>query len=391
MSPKKVLYLLGITILLGMFAQNLFMPILPAMQEDFQTSAYMINWTISIFTIMLAVMQMIYGPFVDRLGRKRVIIPALILYAVASIGCYLVDSIYWLLFFRALQGAGVAAIPIVAATIIGDLFSGHDRAKAMGTYQMVIALGPALGPLLGGWIGVIGGHSAVFLFLAISAVLLVVFNAALLPETKNNQATSGGFALGSFRDILFHPVGAAVILLGFTQMYAYYCFLLFIPLQMTNRYGISVEKIGLLYLVVSIVFIISTRMSGLLQRTWGSRKALLIVSILNVLATFLFMAVADVSLPLLYISSALFALTLGFGLSIHPTLLSEVFEKERATAIGLYNFIRYSGMAAGPVVGAILFDIGGTWLEFGIAGLLIAVATLFATQKIKITASSSQV
>ncbi|TQK75251.1 putative MFS family arabinose efflux permease [Brevibacillus sp. AG162] len=391
MSPKKVLYLLGITLILGMFAQNLFMPILPAMQHEFQTSATMINWTVSIFTLMLAIMQIIYGPFIDRFGRKRVMIPALILYMIASIGCYLVDSIYGLLFFRALQGAGFAAIPIVAATIIGDLFTGNNRASAMGTYQMLLALSPALGPLLGGWIGGIGGHSAVFLFLAISAVFLVGINATLLPETKRHQATSsGGFTLGSFRHILLHPVGASVILIGFSQMYAYYCFLLFLPVQLTNHYAISVEQIGLVFLLVSAVFIISSKLSALLQNRWGARTTLVVTTGSNALAMFLFMTAADVSFLLLVITSTLFALTLGVGMSAHTILLSEVFEAERATAIGVYNFIRYTGMAAGPVVGAMLLEWGGVWLEFGMAGILIALATLFARQKVKRTAASMQ-
>lgn len=71
MNAKKVLMLLGITILFGTFAQNLFMPILPAMQQEFQTSAFLVNLTISLFTVMLAVMQIVYGPLVDQYGRKK--------------------------------------------------------------------------------------------------------------------------------------------------------------------------------------------------------------------------------------------------------------------------------------------------------------------------------
>ncbi len=65
---------------------------------------------------------------------------------------------------------------------------------------------------------------------------------------------------------------------------------------------------------------------------------------------------------------------------VHTTLLSEVFEQERATAIGVYNLIRYMGMAAGPVAGAAMYGAGGTWLEFGAAGLLLLLAVLFAAK-----------
>lgn len=82
-------------------------------------------------------------------------------------------------------------------------------------------------------------------------------------------------------------------------------------------------------------------------------------------------------------ASALFGFTLGIGMPTHTTLLSEVFEKERATAIGVYNFIRYIGMAAGPVVGAALYGLGGNWLEFGLAAVVIAAAVLFARVQIR--------
>ncbi|GED72292.1 MFS transporter [Brevibacillus reuszeri] len=390
MNPKNVLFLLGVTILLGTFAQNLFMPILPAMQEEFHTTAYIINWTISIFTVALAVMQIVYGPLIDLWGRKKVMVPALILYMLASFGCYMVESIYPLLFFRALQGIGFAAIPIVAATVIGDLFSGQKRAEAMGTYQMMLGIGPAIGPLLGGWIGGVGGHSAVFLFLAISAVFLLIANTTLLPETKKEQSAAGGFHFRMFGYVLKQPIGASVILLGFTQMFTYYSFLLYIPVQLTNHYQLSAEQIGLVFLLVSATFMISSKVSGKVQKRLGTRWALLVTAGANALATFLFMALADVSLILLVIASACFGFTLGIGMPVHTTLLSEAFEKERGTAIGVYNFIRYGGMAAGPVVGIALFGWGGTWLEFGVAGLTIAGAVLFAGRKVGLLAVGSR-
>ncbi|MDN4092256.1 MFS transporter [Brevibacillus agri] len=380
MDAKKVLVLLGVTILLGTFAQNLFMPILPAMQKAFATSEYWINLTISLFTVMLAVMQIVYGPLVDRFGRKKVLIPALVLYALASVGCYLADSIASLLVFRAIQGAGFAAIPIVAATMIGDLFAGNGRANAMGTYQMMLAVGPAIGPLLGGWIGGVGGHSAVFAFLAVTAVLLLIGNGLLLPETKNSQTAARSFHLRAYCDIFRQPTGAAVILLGFAQMFTYYCFLLFIPVELTHRYHLSSERIGLLFLLTSVVFMISSKLAARVQKRWGSRKALVWTAGMHAVATFLFMAAADASLVLLVVTSALFALALGIGMPVHTTLLSEVFEQERATAIGVYNLIRYMGMAAGPVAGAAMYGAGGTWLEFGAAGLLLVLAVLFAAK-----------
>ncbi|WP_238933353.1 MFS transporter [Brevibacillus choshinensis] len=100
------------------------------------------------------------------------------------------------------------------------------------------------------------------------------------------------------------------------------------------------------------------------------------------LATLLFMVTTSVSLPLMLVANAIFGFTLGIGMPVHTTLLSEVFEKERGTAIGVYNFIRYLGMAAGPVGGAALLGLGGSWLEFGFAGIVVGCSALFARTQI---------
>ena len=86
--------------------------------------------------------------------------------------------------FRAVQAIGIAAIPVVSATIIGDLFEGKERGEAMSLYQMLLALAPAIGPLIGGYLGSINGHLSVFLFLSILGILLLMINLSLLPETK---------------------------------------------------------------------------------------------------------------------------------------------------------------------------------------------------------------
>lgn len=159
-----ILYVVCMSALLGSFAQNIYTPILPMIQNSFQTSLYLVNVTVSLFTFVLAIMQLIYGPLIDTKGRKSVLIPSLIISTIGSIGCAFSPNVYLFLFFRAVQAIGIAAIPVVSATIIGDLFEGKERGEAMSLYQMLLALAPAIGPLIGGYLGSINGHLSVFLF-----------------------------------------------------------------------------------------------------------------------------------------------------------------------------------------------------------------------------------
>ncbi|MEJ8547614.1 MFS transporter [Brevibacillus borstelensis] len=373
-GASAILYLLGITILIGSFSQNLFLPILPDMQQTFHASTFTINLTVSVFTLMLAAMQLVYGPLVDRIGRRKVLLPALLLFVAASVGCAYAPSIYPLLFFRALQGIGFAAIPIVAATVIGDLFEGAKRADAMGTYQMMLGLGPALGPLLGGWLGAVGGHSLIFLFLAASSLLLLGANGWLLPETRPAGLTPPKKGWEQMVGILPHPVGGSVIFIAFAQMFTYYSFLVFLPAHAAHSYGLTPGEIGVLFLSVSLVFIASSKMSRFLLRFLRIERALLMAAIANAVGTLLFMITANLSLTAMIASSMVYILTLGIGMPLHTAVLSEAFMNERATAIGMYNFVRYVGMAAGPIIGAFLFKLGDSWLQFGFAGLFIAVS-----------------
>src|SRR5574343_349762 len=105
------------------------------------------------------------GPFsIDRYGRRRVILAALLLFALASLGCLLATSIGQLWFWRAWQGVTAGAGIVVSRAIVRDLFAGVEAQKLMSRITMIFALAPVLAPLIGGWLQVSLGWRAVFAF-----------------------------------------------------------------------------------------------------------------------------------------------------------------------------------------------------------------------------------
>ncbi len=225
-----ILYVVCMSALLGSFSQNIYTPILPIIQASFHTSLYLVNVTVSLFTFVLAIMQLIYGPLIDTKGRKSVLIPSLIISTIGSIGCAFSANIYLFLFFRAVQAIGIAAIPVVSATIIGDLFEGKERGEAMSLYQMLLALAPAIGPLIGGYLGSINGHFSVFLFLSILGILLLIINISLLPETKPTvmkqpQAKKNYWLILKIKlDILLHLLASFNFVFTFAFSFFYRAF-----------------------------------------------------------------------------------------------------------------------------------------------------------------------
>src|SRR3954451_20756114 len=223
-NKKLITYLVSFAAFFGPFTQSIYTPLLPQVKQQFNTSEYVVNLTISIFSFVMAFMQIVYGPLTDNLGRRKVLLPGIILYIIASIGAALSYSIYLLLLFRVLQATGIAVGSVVATTVIGDLFEGKLRGRAMGTFQMLVALGPAVGPVIGGFAGQYFGFHGVFWVLTITGSLLLILNSRYLPETRPAHFTSRRFNLREYVTILSNRNGLAVILLGFFQYFTFYVF-----------------------------------------------------------------------------------------------------------------------------------------------------------------------
>ncbi|MDI6505692.1 MFS transporter [Bacillus wiedmannii] len=350
-----ILYVVCMSALLGSFAQNIYTPILPMIQASFHTSLYLVNLTVSLFTFVLAIMQLIYGPLIDTKGRKYVLIPSLIISTIGSIGCAFSANVYFFLFFRAVQAIGIAAIPVVAATIIGDLFEGKERGEAMSLYQMLLALAPAIGPLIGGYLGSINGHLYVFLFLSTLGILLLIINISLLPETKPTVIKQPQ-AKKSYWFILKNKTGFSINLIGF---------LVFLPNILTNSFHLTASKIGLIFVPMSLSIMLGSYCYKLLQKCLTTKQALFITSFFNIICVTLFSFTYSINISFIIIVTSLYGFSMGLSMPTHTTLLTEEFVQERATAIGMYNFIRYLGMSTGPLVGGFLvFNQNYFWIFF---------------------------
>ncbi|WP_070138772.1 MFS transporter [Bacillus mycoides] len=377
-----ILYVVCISALLGSFAQNIYTPILPMIQGSFHTSLYLINLTVSLFTFVLAIMQLIYGPLIDIRGRKSILIPSLIISTIGSIGCAFSSNIYLFLFFRAIQAVGIAAIPIVAATIIGDLFEGKERGEAMSLYQMLLALAPAIGPLIGGYLGSINGHLSVFLFLSTIGIILLIINISLLPETKPNVIKQAK-AQKNYWLILKNTTGFSITLIGFIQFCIYFCFLVFLPSILTNSFHLTASEIGLLFVPMSLSIMLGSYCYKFLQKRLTTKQALFLTSFFNIICVTLFSFTYSINIPFIIIVTSLYGFSIGLSMPTHTTLLTEEFVQERATAIGMYNFIRYLGMGTGPLVGGfLLFNQNYFWIFF-LGAIMFLLVILYAMKTLR--------
>ncbi|CAB5533476.1 MFS transporter [Stutzerimonas stutzeri] len=373
MSPRLLTFMVAFAAFLGPFTQTVYAPILPELGGALRTTPFLINLSISIFTLVLAFMQIIYGPLVDRSGRKRTLLAGLAIYIVASLGCFLADCIETLLAFRALQAVGIAAGAVVAVTVIGDRFEGAARGRAMGSFQMMVALGPVVGPVVGGFVGEHLDFHYVFLLLALVGAAALLSNAIWLRETRP-AGEPRAFHPAQYLEVLGNRQGLAIMLLSFVQYYAFYNYLVFMPRVLDAVYGLSASEKGLVFLPLSVAVVIGSYVGGRLLGHWRPRPMLLVTALLNALSLLLFVAVAPLSLVALVVAVTAFGLFLGLSLPVQTSLLMDLYQHNRATAVGGYNFFRFMGMATGPVLGSWLFQDGNLGLLYGFAAAAFLLA-----------------
>ncbi|AGF74598.1 bicyclomycin resistance protein [Bartonella australis AUST/NH1] len=145
------------------------------------------HYIISCYLISYGVTQIFFGPISDRYGRRRLVLFGLALYSFTSIGCAFVSSFPILLFLRILQGAGGAAMRVLATSIVRDLYEGRKMAEVMSIAMMVFLVAPMIGPVTGQVILLFAPWQFIFIFMAIIGFGLMIWIQLRLPETLHMQ------------------------------------------------------------------------------------------------------------------------------------------------------------------------------------------------------------
>ncbi|GAB5376227.1 MAG: multidrug effflux MFS transporter [Acuticoccus sp.] len=164
-------------------AMNMYLPALPAIQQDFGTSTAVVQLSLSLFLVATAVGQLVAGPLSDIFGRRPVLTWGLSLFVIASIICTLAPSPAVLIIGRMLQGFGGCTGMVLSRAIVRDIFGTATAASMIGYVTMGIAVAPLLTPTLGGFIYEVSSWRFIFLFMCITGVFSVLAMRLKLPES----------------------------------------------------------------------------------------------------------------------------------------------------------------------------------------------------------------
>jgi len=186
-TPKRPpLYLLIAMTAFGPMSIDLYLPSMPDLTRVFHSDISQVELTLSVFLVGFALAQLIYGPLSDRYGRRPVLLVGLVLYCLASLFCLTAHSIGMLIFGRFLQSLGACCGPVLSRAILRDSFPREQVARVMASLATVMALAPAVAPMIGGNLHALFGWQANFVLLVLFGILVFGLTWGRLPETNRH-------------------------------------------------------------------------------------------------------------------------------------------------------------------------------------------------------------
>jgi MFS family permease len=372
LKDKNLLIIFAIS-LIAVLGVSSVTPAFPNLAKALNVAPENIGLLVTAFTLPTLLLGPIIGVLADRMGRKKIIVPSLLLFGIAGTACAFVRDFNLLLLFRLLQGIGAASLLSLSVTLIGDLYAGERRTAAMGYNASVSSIGTASYPTIGGALATIGWYYPFMLPAVAIPIALVVLFALKNPEPKGERNLRE-YLINARRILKNRQLAGLFLASAANFVLLYGAYVTYLPQLINDTFKAPPSTIGVILSSISVAIAFTSSQLGRLARRF--RETTLIR------ASFVFYAIALFIVPfvtnmwLLLIPTTIFGIGLGIGFPSIQTLLAALAPREYlATVIAVNGTFFGLGQTLGPLLMGIAFGIGGIHSVF-FAGVGFAIITL---------------
>lgn len=272
MTSKRyfsLIVILGTLSAIGPFSIDMYLPGFPAIADNLNTTVAHVALSLSSFFIGISAGQLLYGPLLDRFGRKKPLYFGLSLFILASLGCALVKTADMLVVLRFFQAIGGCAGMVAARAMVRDLFPVEENAKVFSLLMLVIGVSPMIAPATGGYVAVEFGWQYIFIILAVIGALILTGVHFILPESRqpdNTLSLRPKMVIKNFFGVFTNPQFYTYAITGSMAgggLYAYISGSPFVFMELNNLSG---QQYGWIFAVNAFGLIGSSQMNSLLLK-----------------------------------------------------------------------------------------------------------------------------
>jgi len=227
LSAGALAALLAALSMLGPFSIDAYLPAFPSIQSSLHATPLEVQQSLSLYMLSFACMVLWHGALSDAFGRRNVVLVSLVLFTIGTLGCAASHTVHYLWAFRVMQGVSSGAGVVVGRAIIRDLYEDAAAVRLLSMVTMFFSIGPAIAPVLGGWIVTLFDWRAIFLALVAYSVVLFLYCYRRLPETlpqEKRQPFNPRHLMHSYGEILRSPLfhmKSGVVALNFAGLFVY--------------------------------------------------------------------------------------------------------------------------------------------------------------------------
>lgn len=341
-------------------------PVLPEMVQQLQLDPQWAGLLVSMHALTIALFTPVLGILADRIGKLKVLIPALLFYALFGVSGAFLQSFPLLLLSRGLLGIASGGIAAATIGLLGNMFEGERRSQVLGYATSAMTTTAILVPLIGGWVGAIYWQRSFYLYgLSIPTAILA---ALILKEQQSSSAGILGQQGAALLKVIRQPRAIALYLTLLTAAAIVYAVVIYTPLYLKTAIGAGPQLNGMVLAVRAIgAAIVSAVLASRLAKLLGAQGAIAL--------GFMLMALMLATIPWLdqlkWIIPAAVLFGAGFGVTV-PNIYSSLAEVSpaelRTSVLAIGTGLNSMGQFISPLL------LGPLWKEFGLSAVFYATA-----------------
>lgn len=353
MTKKRYYFLvvlLGSLTTIAPFSIDMYLPGFTAIAKDLHTNVAEVALSLSGFFVGISVGQLLYGPLMDRFGRKRPLYIALILYILASLGCAFATSLDMLIVLRFIQAIGACAATVAANAMVRDLFPVEENAKVFSMLMLILGVSPIIAPTAGSYITSSLGWQAVFIILAVITTIILVTIYFALPESSKpnpDYSLKPAAITRSYLAVFKEPVFYTYTFTGAIAFAGLFAFLSGSPYLYMELFRLSEKEYGLVFALLAGGLILASQVNRFLLKRYRSEQ-IITTALISMGITGLLLVVTAlngwINLPGMLLLQFIYLSCLGYILP-------------NASALAMSPFTTGAGSAA-ALMGALQMGIG---------------------------------